>query len=88
MDVTMILLIALGAFLMLLLSVKVLSAPLRIAVKALLNTLLGLGALLVVNATGSVTGLTLGFNLFNAAVVGILGVPGLGLLFLMQWVLT
>lgn len=88
MDVKMILLIALGAFLMLLISAKVLSAPLRAAVKALLNTLLGLGALLVVNATGSVTGLTLGFNLFNAAVVGILGVPGLGLLFLMQWVLT
>lgn len=88
MDVKMILLIALGAFLMLLISAKVLSAPLRVAVKALLNTLLGLGALLVVNATGSVTGLTLGFNLFNAAVVGILGVPGLGLLFLMQWVLT
>ena len=88
MDVKMILLIALGAFLILLLSAKVLSAPLRVAVKALLNTLLGLGALLVVNATGSVTGLTLGFNLFNAAVVGILGVPGLGLLFLMQWMLT
>lgn len=88
MDVKMILLIALGAFLMLLLSAKVLSAPLRVAVKALLNTLLGLGALLVVNATGSITGLTLGFNLFNAAVVGVLGVPGLGLLFLMQWVLT
>ena len=88
MDVTMILLIALGAFLMLLLSAKLLSAPLRVATKALLNTLLGLGALLVVNATGSITGLTLGLNLFNAAIVGILGVPGLGLLFLMQWVLT
>ncbi len=88
MDVKMILLIALGAFLMLVLSAKVLSAPLRMAVKALINTLLGLGALLVVNATGSITGLTLGFNLFNAAVVGVFGVPGLGLLFLMQWVLT
>ena len=88
MDVKMILLIALGAFLLLLLSAKVLSAPLRIAVKALINTLLGFGALLVVNATGSITGLTLGFNLFNAAVVGVFGVPGLGLLFLMQWVLT
>jgi len=88
MDVKMILLIALGSFLLLLLSAKVLSAPLRIAVKALINTLLGFGALLVVNATGSITGLTLGFNLFNAAVVGVFGVPGLGLLFLMQWVLT
>ena len=88
MDVTTILLIAAAALLMALLSAKLLSAPLRAAFRALLNTLLGLAALLVVEATGSITGLTLGVNLFNAIVVGILGVPGLGLLFLLQWVLT
>ena len=88
MDVSQILLIALAALILVLLSAKLLSAPLRVALRAGLNTILGLMALLVVNATGSITGLTLGFNLFNAAVVGILGVPGLGLLFLLQWVLT
>lgn len=88
MDVKMIVLVALSALILVLLSAKLLSAPVRIALRAGLNTLLGLIALLVVNATGSVTGLTLGFNLFNAAVVGVLGVPGLGLLFLLQWVLT
>ena len=88
MDVKTILLIALAAFFAAVVSAKLLSAPLRIAVKALLNTLLGFAALLVVNATSSVTGLTLGINPINAAVVGILGIPGLGLLFLLQWVLT
>lgn len=88
MDVTTILAIALVGVLLLILSAKALSAPLRIAFRAALNTLLGLGALLLLNATETFTGLSLGVNLFNALVVGILGVPGLGLLLLVQWVLT
>ena len=54
----------------------------------LLTTLLGLAALLLVNATTPYTGLSLGLNLFNGLVVGVLGVPGLVLLLLAQWVLT
>lgn len=88
MDVTLILLIALSGTALLLLNAKALSMPLRLTIRVALNTLLGLGALLLVNATSALTGLSLGVNLFNAAVVGILGVPGLGLLFLAQWVLT
>ena len=88
MDVTTILAVAGVGVLLLLLSAKALSAPLRIAFRATLNTLLGFGALLLVNATEFFTGLSLGLNLFNALVVGILGVPGLGLLLLVQWVLT
>ena len=87
MDVKTILIIAVAGVLLLLLSAKALSAPLRIAVRAVLNTLLGFGALLLLNATESFTGLSLGLNLFNAAVVAILGVPGLGFLLLVQWVL-
>ena len=45
-------------------------------------------AVLLLNALSPLTGLSLGLNLFNALVVGILGVPGLGLLLLVQWVLT
>ena len=51
------------------------------------NTVLGLGALALLNATSQLTGLSLGFNLFNGLVVGILGVPGLGLLLLARWTL-
>lgn len=87
MDVTTILAVAAAGALLLFLSAKALSAPFRIAVRAVLNTLLGFGALLLVNATESFTGLSLGVNLFNAAVVAVLGVSGLGLLLLVQWVL-
>ena len=88
MDVKTILAIALAGVLLLFLSAKALSAPLRIAFRAALNTLLGLGTLLLLNSAADITGLSLGVNLFNAIVVGILGVPGLILLLLVQWVLT
>ena len=77
-----------AALVLLLISARVFSAPLKIAVKVLFNTLLGLGALLLLNAAAPFTGISLGLNLFNAAVVGVLGVPGLGLLLLVQWIFT
>ena len=74
-----------GFFLIALL--RVVQAPLRVAVKLLANTLLGFLALWAVNLTAGITGLTLGLNLWNALVIGILGLPGFGLLLLVQWVL-
>ena len=38
-------------------------------------------------ATAALTGITLGVNLFNAALIGALGLPGFLLLLLSQWVL-
>lgn len=55
---------------------------------AAVNGLLGLAALLVVNLSAQYTGIRLGFNVFNGLVAGILGVPGIVLLILVQWVLT
>ena len=60
------------------------SVPLRLALKVLLNTLLGFAALFLTNLAGSATGLTLGMNLLNALVIGVLGVPGLVLLVLLK----
>lgn len=68
--------------------VKLFSAPLKIALRVALNAALGFGAVWLINLTTAVTGLSLGLNLFNAVTIGILGIPGLGLLLLMQWVLT
>ena len=56
--------------------------------RAAINGILGLAALLVVNASSGYTGVHLGFNLFNGVVAGVLGVPGVVLLVLVQWVLT
>ena len=66
---------------------RVFSAPLRVALRLLANTLLGFLALWVVQLTAGLTGIALGMNLWNALVVGILGVPGFVLLLLIQWVL-
>ncbi len=74
-----------GFFLIALL--RVFSAPLKLALKLLANTFLGFLALWVVNATAAVTGIALGLNLWNALVIGILGLPGFVLLLLMQWIL-
>ena len=66
---------------------RVFSAPLKLVVKLLANTLLGFFALWVVNLTAAFTGVALGVNLWNALVVGVLGLPGFVLLLLVQWVL-
>lgn len=48
---------------------------------------IGLAALAVFSQLGRLVGITLGVNLINALVLGALGVPGFGLLLMMQWVL-
>ena len=75
-----------GGFLLIAL-LRVFRTPLRLAARLLVNTLLGFAALWAIRATSGITGLILGLNLWNALVVGILGVPGLVLLLLVQWVL-
>ena len=66
---------------------RIFSTPLRLALKLLANTALGFPALWAVHATAAFTGITLGLNLWNALTIGILGLPGFGLLLLVQWVL-
>ena len=67
--------------------VRLFSAPLKVALRVLINSVLGFGALWLLNLTGGVTGIALGLNIFNSLTVGVLGVPGLFLLLLLQWVL-
>ena len=67
--------------------VRIFRAPLLLALKLLVNTVLGFLALWAVNAASAVTGIALGLNLWNALVVGVLGLPGFVLLLLVQWVL-
>lgn len=68
--------------------IRLFSAPLRLALRLLLNTLLGFAALLLVHLTGALTGFSLGINLFNALVIAVLGLPGLALLVLLKLVLV
>ena len=66
--------------------IRLFAAPLKLALKLILNTLLGFLALFLLGLTAPLTGFALGLNLFNALIIGILGVPGLVLLVLLQTV--
>ena len=66
---------------------RIFRAPLKTALRLLGNTSLGFLALWCVDLSAGVTGITLGFNLWNALVIGVLGLPGFLLLLLTQRVL-
>ena len=62
--------------------------PLKLLLRLAVSSALGFGALWLLQYTAVYTGISLGLNLFNILTVGVLGLPGLGLLVLLQWVLT
>lgn len=67
--------------------IRLFKTPLKLALRTVGNTALGFGALWALNLTTAYTGLSMGLNLFNALTIALLGVPGLGLLLLVKWVL-
>jgi len=67
------------------LGLAIIKFPIKIIFKLLLNTALGFVALLLINAAGSFVGITIAVNWINAAIVGILGIPGVALVLLLQW---
>lgn len=75
-------LIVLGSLLLLVL----LRRPLMGAGRLVGRSALWLGALWVLRGVLPVLGISLGVNLFNGAVLGLLGAPGLALLMMVQWV--
>lgn len=87
MDLGQKVIVGLLAVFLLIAVLRVFRAPLRLALKLLANTLLGFAALWLVNLTAALTGVSLGLSIWNALTVGILGLPGLVLLLLAQWVL-
>jgi len=83
----MILVMAAAAVLLLALVVKILRAPLRWALKLLLNAAVGFVVLIVLNFFGDAVGISLGVNWLNAIVTGVLGFPGILLLLLIKYLL-
>ena len=62
--------------------------PLAWVGKVLARSLVGLGFLALWAHSGILAGLSLGVSLFNALTLGLLGVPGFGLLLLLKWIST
>ena len=61
--------------------------PLVQLVRLILRSSVGLAALAIFAQVGQLLGISLGVNLVNALVLGLLGVHGFGLLLMLQWVL-
>ena len=63
-----------GAFL-LFAAVRLFRGPVKLALRVLVNSALGFGAVWLLNLTAALTGIRLGLNVFNALFIGVLGVP-------------
>ena len=61
--------------------------PLKWVGRLLVNGLLGGVLLVIVNLLGSLIQIRVGINLVTALVAGFLGVPGVGLMLALQWLL-
>lgn len=73
-----------AGLLILLLFFKILTKPIKWILKLLLNALLGLIILVVVNYFGAFVGLKITIGWISALVAGILGLPGVVLLLLIE----
>ena len=78
--------IALGVVLALV-ALVVLRRPLKALLRLLGRTAAGMAGLFAFSHIGGMIGVSLGVNLLNALVLGLLGFPGFGLLLLLNWVL-
>ena len=67
--------------------VLLLHNPLGMLFRLLLRSCAGLAALALLQNTGGLLGISLGVNPLNALVLGTLGIPGFGLLLMLQWLL-
>ena len=77
----------LTAGLVVLAAVLLLLKPLLFLLRILLRSSAALLLLTCLQKMGGLLGITLGANLGNALVLGLLGVPGFGLLLMIQWLL-
>ena len=73
--------------LLLLAALALFHRPLGQLLRLAARSALGLAALALFSPVSHLIGVSLGVNLVNALVLGVLGVPGFGLLLMLQWAL-
>ena len=81
-----VLLLALAVIVVIVL-VRIISAPIKLIFKLLINTAIGFGILFLINLVGQNFGFQLEMNLLHALIVGIFGIPGVVVLILLQFLL-
>lgn len=64
---------------------KLVSMPFKVVIRFLLNSVLGGLVILVINYIGTSYGVGIGLNVFTSIFVGITGLPGVLVLFLLNY---
>ena len=67
--------------------IKILLTPMKLIFKLLLNTGCGFICLFLLNLLSGITGIVFELNFITAAIVGFLGLPGIVLLLVVQYLL-
>ncbi|MCL2828898.1 MAG: pro-sigmaK processing inhibitor BofA family protein [Oscillospiraceae bacterium] len=70
---------------LILLTVIIFRRPFGCLLRLIINTIGGFIILFLFNFVGQFFGVTLSLGWFNAVIVGIFGLPGVGLLLILQW---
>lgn len=73
--------------LIVLMALGALFAPVRWGVRLLVNACFGVLGLVITGVFGALAGLTISINLFTVALATLLGIPGLALVVLLQFIL-
>ncbi len=73
-----------GALVVLIIILKILSVPVSFIKGLVMNGITGLILLFLVNLLGSGLGLSIEMNIVNALIAGILGIPGIIILLLIK----
>lgn len=84
-DWNVLLAFAFGLLILYLLA-RVLYFPIKLLLKLIGNAIIGGIVLYIFNFIGGFWGLNIGINIVTALVVGILGIPGVILLLVLQWI--
>ena len=75
------------AILAIVLLLKLITAPIRLGYKLLINLASGYALLFLFNLFSGLTGFVLVLNLITAAILGLFGLPGLALLLVVRLIL-
>ena len=87
MDILMSILAFGAGILILYILCKILTVPLRIIWKLLVNAVIGIVVLFLFNLLGGLVGLSIPINAVNALITGFLGVPGVILILILRIIL-
>lgn len=76
---------AIALIVLVIIAVVIFTKPLRFIVKILINTAVGVLAMILINKFGAQYGLAIDVTWLTAGVTGVLGIPGVVLLLVLKW---